>query len=247
MTTDANAARSFGPAADLYDSIRPSYPPEALRWVLGDQPCEVVDIGAGTGLLTRGMTALGHRVTAVEPDDRMRAKLTAASPGVTALAGSAESLPLPDASADVAAAGQAFHWFDRAKALPELRRVLRDDGVLAPIWNLRDESVSWVAALTVAVGSSLGEIEAQGPTAPGYFGPLFGEPEQRVFHHERPMGRDGLLRLVRSRSNYLTGDDATKARILAAVQEILDSHPDLAGREMFAMPYNTYAFRVRPA
>lgn len=238
-------ARSFGQAADLYDSIRPTYPPEALAWILGDAPKDVVDVGAGTGLLTRGLIALGHNVTAVEPDPQMLDRLTASSPGLAAAhAGSAEALALPDASADAVTAGQAFHWFDRSKALPELRRVLKDDGVLAPIWNIRDEEVSWVAALSEAIGSSQGEIDALGATAPGYFGPLFGEAEHRIFHHDRTLGRDGLIRLVQSRSYYLTADDAEQARLRAAVEDIADHHPDLAGREDFAMPYKTYAFRV---
>ncbi|MEU5153444.1 class I SAM-dependent methyltransferase [Glycomyces sp. NPDC021274] len=248
MTTDANAARSFGPAADLYDAVRPTYPAEALRWQAGDAPRDIVDLGAGTGLLTRGLIAQGHRVTAVEPDDRMRAKLTAASPGLAAAhAGAAEALPLPDASADIVTAGQAFHWFDRERALPEIRRVLRPDGLLAPIWNVRDDDTPWVGALTEAIGSSQGERDALAATEPGYFGSGFGEPEHRVFRHDMPLDRAGLRRLVQSRSYYLTADDAQRARILAVVDEVADTHPDLRGKDAFAMPYKTYAFKVRPA
>ncbi|WP_030155896.1 class I SAM-dependent methyltransferase [Glycomyces sp. NRRL B-16210] len=254
MTIDANAARSFGPAADLYDSIRPTYPAEALRWLTGDGPADdaadaakdVVDLGAGTGLLTRGLIALGHRVTAVEPDERMLAKLTASSPGLTASqVGAAEALPLPDASADVVTAGQAFHWFDRGRALPEIRRVLRPGGVLAPIWNVRDESVDWVHALTEAIGVSQGERDALAAAAPGYFGSEFAEAEHRVFRHTWPMDRARLVRLVQSRSYYLTADEARRSQIVAVVNDVVDTHPDLRGEETFAMPYNTYAFRVR--
>lgn len=251
MTIDANAARSFGPAADLYDSIRPTYPVEALRWQAGDgsdEAKEVVDLGAGTGLLTRGLIALGHRVTAVEPDERMLAKLTASSPGLAAAhAGAAEALPLPDASADVVTAGQAFHWFDRSRALPEIHRVLRPGGVLAPIWNVRDESVDWVGALTEAIGVSQGERDALAATAAGYFGPAFAEPEHRVFRHAWPMDRDRLVRLVQSRSYYLTADQERRSRIVAVVDDLVETHPDLRGKASFAMPYDTYAFRVRRA
>ncbi|GAA2145426.1 class I SAM-dependent methyltransferase [Glycomyces algeriensis] len=248
MTIDANAARSFGPAADLYDAIRPTYPAEALRWQTGDTPQDIVDLGAGTGLLTRGLIAQGHRVTAVEPDDQMRAKLTASSPGLAAAhAGAAEALPLPDASADIVTAGQAFHWFDRERALPEIRRVLRPGGLLAPIWNVRDDRTGWVGALTVAIGSSQGERDALAATEPGYFGHGFGEPEYRVFRHDMPLDRAGLRRLVQSRSYYLTADDNGQERILAVVDEVADTHPDLRGRETFAMPYQTYAIKVRPA
>jgi SAM-dependent methyltransferase len=243
MTNDRRAA-SFGQAADLYDASRPDYPAEALRWLAGDAPKDVLDVGAGT----RGLIALGHRVTAVDPDARMLATLTAATPDVTAaLEGSAEHLPLPDASADVVTAGQAFHWFDRERALPEIRRVLRPGGVLAPIWNARDESVDWVAALTAIVGASVGEHSAVLATEPGYFAPIFGEAEVRVFRHEKPLDRSGLIRLVQSRSNYLTAEPEQQRELVAGVEDLLATHPDLAGRETFALPYATYAFRVPPA
>ncbi|WP_112133158.1 class I SAM-dependent methyltransferase [Glycomyces dulcitolivorans] len=248
LRPDRNAqARSFGRAADLYDAARPVYPAEALAWLAGDQPADVVDLGAGTGLLTRGLIALGHRVTAVDPDEQMLAKLTAATTGlVAARPGSAEALPLADSSADVVTAGQAFHWFDRAKALPEIRRVLRPGGVLAPIWNLRDESVDWVERLTEVIGSSKGEITALGAAEPGYFGPVFGEAEVRVFRHEKPLDPAGLVRLVQSRSYYLTAGPERQRELVAGVEDLLATHPDLAGHETFPMPYKTYAFRVRP-
>lgn len=247
--TDAHAAnaRSFGAAADLYDSIRPTYPAAALRWLAGEAPVDVADLGAGTGLLTRGLVALGHRVTAVEPDEQMLAKLTASTTGIAgAHLGAAEALPLADASADVVTAGQAFHWFDRDRALPEIERVLRPGGVLAPIWNIRDESAGWVKALTEAIGDSQGERDALAATEPGYFGSVFGEVEYQVFAHEWPMDRARLVRLVQSRSYYLTADEAQQASITAVVNELVDTHPDLRGVESFAMPYKTFAFKVRP-
>jgi SAM-dependent methyltransferase len=246
MSSDQRMAQSFGPAADLYDSIRPTYPAEAVAWMTDGRAVDAVDLGAGTGLLTRVLVAQGHRVTAVEPDELMRAKLVSSTPGAVALAGSAEAIPMPDASVDLVTGGQSFHWFDRDKAMPEIRRVLRADGVLAPIWNVRDESTGWVAALTEAIGSSQGERDALAAARPGYFGDLFGEAEHRVFRHEWPIDRAGVLRLVQSRSYYLTSDEAGRARIEAVVQEVLESHPDLEGRESFAMPYDTHVFRVRP-
>ncbi|MCC3763021.1 class I SAM-dependent methyltransferase [Glycomyces sp. TRM65418] len=246
--TSAGHALSFGQAADLYDAIRPTYPAEALEWMLGPAPKDVVDVGAGTGLLTRGVIALGHRVTAVDPDDLMLAKLTASSPGLAAAhTGAAEALPLPDASADVITAGQAFHWFDRPRALPELRRVLKPGGVLAPVWNMRDESVDWVARLTAIISNSRGELTPTDADAPGYFAPDFGEVETRVFHHGKPFDRDGLIRLVQSRSYYLTADAERRRELTEAVGDLADTHPDLAGKDTFTMPYVTCAFRVHPA
>ena len=92
---------AFAEVAGAYERGRPGYPEDAVRWLVGSEPHDVVDLGAGTGKLTRSLVALGHRVTAVEPLEEMRAQLTVAVPGVTVIAGSAEAMPLPDASADV--------------------------------------------------------------------------------------------------------------------------------------------------
>lgn len=246
--TSAGHALSFGQAADLYDAIRPTYPEEALAWMTGLTPKDVLDVGAGTGKLTRGLIALGHRVTAVDPDQQMLDKLTASSPGLhDAHQGRAEALPLPDASVDVITAGQAFHWFDRPRALPELRRVLKPGGVLAPIWNMRDESVDWVDQLTEIVGNSRGELTPTDATEPGYFAPDFDEVEVRVFRHGKPLDRSGLIRLVQSRSYYLTADAERRRELTEAVGRLADTHPDLAGKEAFTMPYVTCAFRAHPA
>jgi SAM-dependent methyltransferase len=243
-----NHALSFGQAADLYDAVRPAYPAEALAWMTGPAPKGVVDVGAGTGLLTRGLIALGHKVTAVDPDAQMLAKLTASSPGLHAAhQGRAEALPLPDASADVITAGQAFHWFDRPNALPELRRVLKPGGVLAPVWNMRDESVDWVAELTEIIGNSRGELTPIDATHPGYFAPDFGDVERRDFRHGKPLDRAGLIRLVQSRSYYLTADAERRRELTEAVGRLVDTHPDLTGKETFTMPYVTSAFRAHPA
>ena len=120
---------AFADVAGAYERARPGYPEEAVRWLAGPQPLDVVDLGAGTGKLTRALIALGHRVVAVEPLDEMRAELEVALPGARALAGSAEAIPLPDASKDVVTSAQAFHWFDHDAALPEIARVLRPGGV----------------------------------------------------------------------------------------------------------------------
>src|SRR5262245_41632242 len=117
---------SFGPAAELYDRTRPGYAPEALRWALaplGPGEHGIVDVGAGTGILTRQLLGLAHRVHAIEPDEGMRARLASTTPAAAVAAGSAEAIPLPDAAADAVLAGQAYHWFDRARAHPEIARV----------------------------------------------------------------------------------------------------------------------------
>jgi len=241
----ARRALSFGPAAERYDRLRPSYPADALRWAIGDPPARVLDLGAGTGLLSRALAALGHEVVPVEPDPAMRAQLTAASPGLTPLAGSAEQVPLPDASVDAAVAGQAYHWFDRAVAHPEIARVLRPGGRFAAIWNRRDESVPWVAELsTVTDDDTAGRGIREPSPAVDSFGPRFGPVEQASFHHTTSHTPDTLAGLIATRSYYLTAGADRQRELERRVHDLCTSHPDLAGRASFPLPYQTLVYRA---
>jgi SAM-dependent methyltransferase len=138
-------SRSFELVADVYERARPGYPPEAVAWIADRLDLRagrtVLDLGAGTGKLTRALLDAGAHVLAVEPGDAMRAELERAVPGAEALRGSAEEIPLPDASVDAVASGQAFHWFRHDVAIPELHRVLRPGGGVALVWNSRDREV----------------------------------------------------------------------------------------------------------
>ena len=130
---------SFDLVADEYERTRPSYPPALLDVLPLGADAAVLDLGAGTGKLTRVLAARYAEVTAVEPLANMRAMLERVVPGVKALAGSAERIPLDDASVDGVFAAQAFHWFEKDVALPEIARVLRSRGVFAVVWNGPDE------------------------------------------------------------------------------------------------------------
>ena len=123
---------SFGAAAVAYAEHRPDYAQSAVRWALEPAPGpRVLDLGAGTGKLTTTLVALGAEVIAVEPDPAMLNELRGARPAVRALLGSAEAIPLPDASVDAVLAGNAMHWFDMDVAGPEIARVLAPGGILA--------------------------------------------------------------------------------------------------------------------
>ncbi len=142
----ARRASSFGAAARAYAEHRPDYAAEAIAWCLAGAEGEVgrvLDLAAGTGALTGGLVAAGVAVTAVEPDPGMLAELHRRLPGVPAVIGTAEAIPLGDGSVDAVLVGTAFHWFDEARALPEIARVLRPGGVLALLYNNLDESVPW--------------------------------------------------------------------------------------------------------
>ena len=237
-------ALSFGQAASLYDAIRPSYPREAIQFALGKEPKHVLDIGAGTGLLTRALLDAGHRVTAVEPDENMLNQLRENLPNIDAHVAPAEKLPLDDNSVDAVMAGQSFHWFDPDLALPEIKRVLIPEGTFAPIWNVRDHTVDWIRAMSDATGISSADHTAVIADTPGFFGPHFPEPELKIFNHEYPVTGEGLIKLMQSRSNYITADEPGKAELNHKLQDLIDNHPDLRGKDKFNLPYLTYVFKL---
>lgn len=139
-------------AAKTYVAGRPGYPPEAADWlseVLKVGPGRrTLEVGAGTGKFLPVLNGCGGEIVALEPVAGMRAQLTAAFPQIEVLAGTAEAIPLPDGSVDAVVCAQAFHWFATPAAVQEMRRVLKRGGVLGLIWNVRDETVPWVAELT---------------------------------------------------------------------------------------------------
>jgi SAM-dependent methyltransferase len=142
------ATRGFGLAADAYERGRPDYPAAAIEWLVDRLDLRpgrtVVDLGAGTGKLTRLLVPSGAEVIAIEPIEEMRVKIENAR----VLAGTAEAIPLEDASVDAVTVAQAFHWFKPDEALAEIRRVLRPGGGLALVWNVRDDRDSLQAAVS---------------------------------------------------------------------------------------------------
>jgi len=231
-------AASFGGVAEAYEHARPGYPDEAVRWLAGDEPCDVIDLGAGTGKLTRTLVRLGHRVTAVEPLEEMLAQLRGAVPGATAVSGNAEAIPLPDGSADVVTCAQAFHWFDPGPALTEIARVLRPGGRIALVWNVRDERTPWVAELSDAmvgrtgVDRHSGAIEGSG---------LYGPVERATFEHAQEVDRVALRELVLSRSYCAVLGEAERAPILARVDALFDER---ATGGVVRLPYLVECFRA---
>jgi SAM-dependent methyltransferase len=232
-------AASFAGVADAYERARPGYPDDAVRWLAGDASVDVVDLGAGTGKLTRSLVAHGHRVTAVEPLREMLARLRRAVPAARPVVGSAEAIPLPDGSADVVTSAQAFHWFDPERALPEIARVLRPEGRLALVWNARDDREPWVEELSaLMVGrKGFGRRFADRIASSGLFGPV----EHEDFAHVQEFDRETLRELVVSRSDcaVLAPDD--REPVLRAVDGIFAAH---ARDGMLRLPYVTVCLRA---
>ncbi|MEW2520652.1 class I SAM-dependent methyltransferase [Actinacidiphila alni] len=226
----ARRASSFGAEAAAYAEHRPDYPEAGVRWALGsrDGALDVLDLGAGTGKLSASLVALGHRVTAVEPDDGMRGELVRLLPSVTALAGGAEAIPLPDASVDAVVVGQAFHWFDQERALPEIARVLRPGGTLGALWNTDDDRVEWIAGLGKASSGRVSFLDwasGRGIEPHAAFTPV----ENADFPHRQPRTIDSLLATIATHSHVLVLEPAEREALLGRVREYLLTRPETSG------------------
>ena len=237
---------SFGAAASEYDAFRPGYARGAVSWVFAGargQVRRVLDVGAGTGALTRALVDLGLGVTAVDPDPAMLGVLAANLPDVECVAGAAESLPVASGSVDAVTVGQAFHWFDAPAARDEFARVLRPGGVVGILWNHRDDRVAWMADLRPLVGGVDWQLDgdSSGPDLEA----LFPGVESEEFPHALSVSPDQLVGLVGTFSFVRLRDDAPA--ILDSVREFLASHPDTRGRAILEVPYVTAAHRfTRP-
>lgn len=242
VDADSHTARaaSFGAVADHYERARPGYPAEAVRWLAGEPPRDVVDLGAGTGKLTRGLVAAGHRVAAVDPSEEMLARLRAALVDVRAIRGRAEAIPLADASADVVTVAQAFHWFEEQEALREIARVLRTGGALALVWNCRTEREPWVARLSEIIGTE--RVDSHDLRAAIDCSALFGPVEHATFEHAQQFDRETLLDLVASRSYCATREPGERREILDRVRRTFD---EAAVNGEVVLPYVVDAYRAR--
>ncbi len=248
---------SFGAAAAAYAEHRPGYAEAAVRWALepagGRRPVRVADVGAGTGKLTATLVRLGADVTAVEPDPQMLAELRRAMPGVRSAPGSAEEIPLPDASVDAVLAGQAMHWFDMDRAMPEIARVLTPGGILAGLWNVDDDRVGWVfdlaemskrkASVTLLRWrDGAGRSRQQGLLEAG--SGLFHAAEEGEFGHGQARTADSLLATIATHSHLLVMDEAERAGLLAQVGGFLRTRPETSNGE-FTLPMVTVVLRAR--
>lgn len=234
-------ARSFGAVAADYATHRPGYPDAAVDWALDGRRGPVLDLGAGTGKLTASLVARGLRVTAVDPDPEMLAELRRHLPGVDALEGSAEAIPLPDASVDAVLAGQALHWFDAAVAIPEILRVLRPGGMLAALWNAEDDDVDWVAGYhEIAWHERRMPRGGDRPERAEWPGLIAGA--RREFPHTRRLTADGLIATIATHSWALVGDPAEVSATYDRVRAYLASRPETRGE--FDLPLVTTVLRA---
>jgi SAM-dependent methyltransferase len=242
-TTDLHAG-SFGVAAAAYERGRPAYPEAALDWLLPSSPARplrILDLGAGTGKLTRQLVARGLDVVAVDPSEGMLDELRRRTPDVEALTGTAESIPLPDASVDVVLVAQAWHWVDPRVAVLEVARVLKPGGRLGLLWNCREESEGWTRDLGRLMGR-LGFIEDNSRNPP--VGSPFGAVERHDVPWVNPITADALVDLVASRSYIIVLPPDERGRVLDEVTAITAREPGFRAGGLVPMPYVTRCSRA---
>jgi SAM-dependent methyltransferase len=276
VDTDEWAKRgsSFGAVAAQYAEFRPDYPADAVCWCVAPVGRDIgslrlLDLGAGTGKLTALLAALGADVTAVEPDQAMLGELRRALPSVRALPGSAEQIPLADASVDAVLCGQSLHWFNLERALPEIARVLVPGGTLAGLWNSDDDRVAWVAGLQEAAeGAASPSLSRRRQEAASFStdqfararsgalqtdavpagaadsgAALFSPAERAEFANSQLLTADRLVAVIGTHSQILVMEPGPRAELLARVRAYLASRPETAEGE-FELPMVTSVIRA---
>lgn len=245
-----SAQQGFSTQAVTYAQGRPDYPRQLTGWLADalqiSAQSTVIDLGAGTGKFTRLLSSLAPTLIAVEPVAAMGAQLAKLLPDVRLVDGTAESIPLATASADALVCAQAFHWFSTRAALAEIHRVLKPDGRLGLVWNVRDESVDWVAAITEIITPYEGDTPRfhTGRWREAFTGEFFSDPEMICFPYSHVGSpQEVIMDRFLSVSFIAALSAAQKARVTEQLRTLIDTHPALKGRDTVAFPYQTQAYR----
>ena len=244
------AQQGYEKEAQAYARGRPDYPAALSGWLaqsLGLAPGRrVADVGAGTGKFTALLAATGVDVVAVEPVQAMRAKIEALQlPGVHAVDGTAQALPLAPGSLDAVVCAQAFHWFASRETLDAFHRVLRRGGRMGLVWNVRDESVDWVAELTALITPYEGDAprfykgDWKKPFPHPGFSPLV---ETRLPHEHVGPPQQVIIDRFMSVSFIAALPDAERAHVHAQIDALIARHPALRGQATVCFPYTTLAY-----
>jgi SAM-dependent methyltransferase len=241
---------TFGAHADEYERARPAWPEEAARWLVPEGAELVVELGAGTGKLTRAVAALGVRVVAVEPDPRMLAVLQGL--GLEGVEGSAEAIPFDAGVADAVVCGSSFHWFELEPALREIHRVLGPGGRLAFGWNHRDDRHPTIARMGEAVYEA--QARTRGPrwrnrdwAADIVADGLFQDVEHTLLELVHELPREALDDHLMSYSGVAALSEDERRRVSAEVASILDSDPAVSDGGTLRLPFLVSAYRATRA
>jgi SAM-dependent methyltransferase len=239
-------SRPFELVADVYERARPEYPPEAIDWIAAELGLRagrtVLDLGAGTGKLTRALLRTGARVIAVEPGEAMLAELRRVLPQVEEMQGAAEAIPLEEDSVDAITVGQAFHWFRHDDALPELHRVLRPGGAVALVWNSRDQDRPVQREVTDLIKAFIpeGRPPAGNSSQALEASELFGPVETRSFRFSQQLDTDALVDRIASVSFVAAAPPERRAQLEQRLRDVVAA---AGGRVDF--PYLTEVYVSR--
>ncbi len=227
---------------DVYEKGRPDYPVEAVEAISITYRMRVADLGCGTGKFTRLLLDTAAYIVGIEPLPAMLTTFAALLPEIPVVSGTAEAMPLHDATFDVVTCASAFHWFDHARAIPELHRVLAPGGRLAIIWNRRDALTGWAHDFWQITEEHRGDT-------PGYRSaawrdaldgsPLFGPITEHSFRHVQRTDLEGLIARVASISFIETLPANTREDVLARARRFVETHPETKDARTFELPYRT--------
>ncbi|PRB18957.1 class I SAM-dependent methyltransferase [Microbacterium sp. MYb62] len=237
-------ARSFESIGDDYDRYRPGFPEASASAIVPSVVDAVLDLGAGTGKFTERLVGRARRTYAVEPSERMLQVLRSKLPGVEALIGTAECIPVAEASMDVVTVAQAFHWFERETASAEISRVLVPGGTLGLLWNHSDPMCVWDRACHRIAHPAVGDEDLTTDSADSEL-PGFVLVRREELHWTEPITREHYLRRWSTVSSLLIADDATRTRMLGEIGQVLDEAVETRGREEFDLPQVTEVYVYR--
>ena len=263
---------NIGSVASHYERYRPGPPLAAVDWILSSVHAKkIIDLGAGTGALTRLLVDRAEEVVAIEPDDRMRSVLAQQVPSARALAGRGESMPVPDSYADAVIASSSGHWMDPVPTLLEVGRVLVPGGVLGVLWAGPDPEGPFLAQAQAMFGAKsesgdaaggaddqkaddvesefgrivMGEASRPDPVLVIPLGVPFDQPEHEIFRWDVALNADELIGLLGTFSWIITLDDATRDRLVAEARRLLRDVLGLVGDKTVDVAYRSEAWRSR--
>jgi SAM-dependent methyltransferase len=261
----ARRSGSFGVVASRYERFRPGPPPAAIAWMLPDAGRTVVDLGAGTGALTKDLVGRVDRVIAIEPDDRMREILAGNLPEVTALRGTGEAMPLETSSVDAVLASSSWHWMDPDRTLQESARVLRPGGTLGVVWAGPDPDGPFVVqaqAMLTEMSSDQSESTAS-PERDSDLGSevmdtenrvetvlriprdsVFTQPETMSLTWDVALTADELIGLLGTFSWIITMSDERRAHVISEARRVLRDGLGISGDVTVDVQYRSEVWRT---